>query len=424
MYWYIHGKAYDLTPYLDKHPGGRYILESVRGLDATALFESYHRSTNNRAIYNIMEKYRVDAPALLPTYDWDHTPIYDDILDVVLRYKKEHGLKATWATWAWYGFLGVLHHVFLWHWILGTGGWIVPVCLGLTMWFWCGALLHDGTHYSFCDRPEWSRRIGAWCGWLFVLPSLWVKQHVVAHHTHTNHEHRDPDLHHYDNVVKNRTPFVSWYSTTERDTFGFGNLTRMISIPRSVYWLVPGAVVTNVILSLTYVPILLESNRCFGTGELLAWPRHEKVWAWAQWTMFVLFLAGMGYVRGVAWAFLPFAVCGNVFYACSQVSHVNAPSQELDKCREWAHAQILACQGDYSYGSAIANALSIGLNNQTIHHLFPSIHPCHFPALARRLKPVWKKHALPLSGWTQSYRDSFVAHVAHLRACTDEKKIQ
>ena len=35
--WYIRGQAYDLQPWLDRHPGGRYILETTRGTDCTEL---------------------------------------------------------------------------------------------------------------------------------------------------------------------------------------------------------------------------------------------------------------------------------------------------------------------------------------------------------------------------------------------------
>ncbi len=36
------GEAYDLTPYLSRHPGGRWLLNLAVGRDCTALFESYH----------------------------------------------------------------------------------------------------------------------------------------------------------------------------------------------------------------------------------------------------------------------------------------------------------------------------------------------------------------------------------------------
>ena len=38
----LRGKVYNLSPYLDFHPGGRKILTQSLGKDCTALFESYH----------------------------------------------------------------------------------------------------------------------------------------------------------------------------------------------------------------------------------------------------------------------------------------------------------------------------------------------------------------------------------------------
>lgn len=41
--WTVYrGVAYDLTPYLSRHPGGRWLLNLAIGRDCTALFESYH----------------------------------------------------------------------------------------------------------------------------------------------------------------------------------------------------------------------------------------------------------------------------------------------------------------------------------------------------------------------------------------------
>jgi len=56
--WNIYGKKYNLLPFLDKDPGGKFILERTRGLeDITALFETYHAffkyRTNSRGITKI-----------------------------------------------------------------------------------------------------------------------------------------------------------------------------------------------------------------------------------------------------------------------------------------------------------------------------------------------------------------------------------
>jgi len=46
----IRRKVYNLTPYLNYHPGGIEILEPVLGKDATCLFDKYHRWVNVDAL--------------------------------------------------------------------------------------------------------------------------------------------------------------------------------------------------------------------------------------------------------------------------------------------------------------------------------------------------------------------------------------
>ncbi len=60
--WKIHGKTYDLTNFLNSHPGGKTILESCKnGIDCTASFESYHALCNKNVINSIMKKYEIDT---------------------------------------------------------------------------------------------------------------------------------------------------------------------------------------------------------------------------------------------------------------------------------------------------------------------------------------------------------------------------
>ena len=40
----------------------------------------------------------------------------------------------------------------------------------------------------------------------------------------------------------------------------------------------------------------------------------------------------------------------------------------------------------------------MNLNSQMMHHMFPSVHPCHYPALRHILIPVAKKHGLDYEG--------------------------
>ena len=41
--WFVRdGKVYDVTPFLDNHPGGAAIIESLAGQNATDDFDSIH----------------------------------------------------------------------------------------------------------------------------------------------------------------------------------------------------------------------------------------------------------------------------------------------------------------------------------------------------------------------------------------------
>jgi cytochrome b involved in lipid metabolism len=53
--WKIHGKIYDLTNFLDLHPGGKNILKICEGNeDLTATFESYHAMCDMNKINKLM----------------------------------------------------------------------------------------------------------------------------------------------------------------------------------------------------------------------------------------------------------------------------------------------------------------------------------------------------------------------------------
>ncbi|KAH9424109.1 cytochrome b5 [Dermatophagoides pteronyssinus] len=52
----IHDCVYDVTPFLDEHPGGEEVLIEQAGKDATESFEDVGHSTDAR---DIMKKYKI-----------------------------------------------------------------------------------------------------------------------------------------------------------------------------------------------------------------------------------------------------------------------------------------------------------------------------------------------------------------------------
>merc|ERR1712166_1082988 len=102
----------------------------------------------------------------------------------------------------------------------------------------------------------------------------------------------------------------------------------------------------------------------------------------------------------------------------SQVSHLNEDLMEaqldipMARKREWAAHQILTCC-DYNTDSLLWRTLSIGLNAQAIHHLFPGIEPCHYGPLSQMLKDTCEEHNLPYTNFP-NFVAAIQAHVSYV----------
>ena len=404
--WYIHNGAYDLTNWMDDHPGGRYILEATKGTDCTALFEMYHSSaTKSKYIHRQLQRHKVfhlEEDDDDDGYEWDNTPVYDDMKKIVTQYRQLHGITAYDAGWTmilWYTVWGAMHLLALCEWINGTGG---ALLLGVTMWFFSGDLLHSGTHYCLTHNPRTSESIGWWCGWMFMIPSGWTRQHVLGHHTNTNVPQKDPDLYHYSRMYKS----VDDYSDDDGHHHTTTSLLALLLMPLYTQW-TP---------SFFLYPRLVRNNRWKGVIHQEVWTTGERALGMATWAALWSGVAAVGSVHGPIHAATPFLVVSVIYYLFSQVSHMNLPSMnDNNRRREWAVAQCMAAQGDYSYNSTICNYVSVGLNNQTMHHLFPNVHWCHYPALSALMKPVFLKHNLPTRGWNQTYMDSLNMHIRFVK---------
>jgi hypothetical protein len=60
--WIVNGEEYDLTDFLDKHPGGPDFLLWSKGRDVTVAVYAYHKDPE-RIVMPLLEKYKVQKPA-------------------------------------------------------------------------------------------------------------------------------------------------------------------------------------------------------------------------------------------------------------------------------------------------------------------------------------------------------------------------
>ena len=62
---------------------------------------------------------------------------------------------------------------------------------------------HDGGHFAVC-RNAFINDLAVWGMGIISNPIIWQHQHTYAHHSHTNDEAHDPDLHHFRGLIQLR----------------------------------------------------------------------------------------------------------------------------------------------------------------------------------------------------------------------------
>ena len=120
--WRIHGRDYDMTKFVDDHPGGAHMILLGKGTECTNLFESYHVINEPR---KRLQKYDVTPDGLQPVVPECPSAYMRDIRDMVREhFKQERGKpndghhKASTAA--------ICTYVLLWLIEIGLGVWCAP----------------------------------------------------------------------------------------------------------------------------------------------------------------------------------------------------------------------------------------------------------------------------------------------------------
>ncbi|MCP5082353.1 MAG: hypothetical protein GY948_11715 [Alphaproteobacteria bacterium] len=354
----IGGTLYDLTDWLDHHPGGRELLElqSRHFADATYAFEAHH--SNQSVARELLERFRIGSDDhLSPQLSRDQS-FYSEFRRRVARYLKSvQGGGPTlqgWIVW-WVSISGFfLSHILA----LLTGSYwsVLPLAMfaGLV-----GAYGHNWVH-----QPRY--RGFALCLDLIGLSCRqWQTSHVLQHHMFTNTPH--------DNHWGGTSPFMVVDPVRPRN-----------KLQKSLCWLYFIPVVfcglfANFVLSLKE----LFSDRRAWRGQLFAtrlilpatFLMYSLCWGW----------------RGVLILIAAYGLTSTWYFTLALTNHNNEASWDVDKRRkaeDWGEAQLLASSDVGPQCSYIASAMYLWLNYHTVHHLMPSVDQSHYPRIQQILVEV------------------------------------
>ena len=188
--WRIHGRDYDLTSFVDDHPGGALFILMGKGLDCTHFFEFYH-------LFSVPRE-RLRAYDVTPDGDKPPVPECDSaFMNDVRRMAREHfdqtsfrpgRHKASVLQWALMIGMLVGECYFIWRRLAPPDGSVGAGALAAYLnWLLMCNLMHDGCHAALSTRP-WVNHLGQLLGaapWSCGQAQWWL-QHVVSHHPNIN----------------------------------------------------------------------------------------------------------------------------------------------------------------------------------------------------------------------------------------------
>mmetsp|Transcript_21292 Transcript_21292/g.37089 ORF Transcript_21292/g.37089 Transcript_21292/m.37089 type:complete len:797 (+) Transcript_21292:91-2481(+) len=351
--WYIHGNAYDLAPYVNKHPGGAFAILSARGRECTDLFEMYHPwNDNNR---KVIARYGPKPPPCDPFYEE---------MKVGVRKLFPGGAKSTKMRPFTLGCLLAIWAIYMYLFFVVKTVWSCLIAGALVALF-ATRLAHEAGHMQATIYPRFNRFL-LFIGYLPVGPSLcWYYRHVISHHVETNGEH-DVDVK-FIPLLDLLPKCLRW--------------AKVVSLPG----ICMGAVAEIGLKEI--IDILLFKN-------VAGCPVYYDVGCLIPEAIFWFALHGLFGPSLLGYACM-WLTAGAIFVPMSQVAHAILFPEVFPE-ESWARNQMktsvnFAARSSFWYHAAF------GLTTQIDHHLFPGIGAhCLDDIHDHVVKPICKKHGVPV----------------------------
>lgn len=398
----IQGKVYDVTTWVDRHPGGDLPLLSLAGEDATDAFIAYHPPSAwahlEPFLVGRLSDYRV-SPA-----SRDFHRLSSDFARLGLFHIKGHTVALSFLFMI-FLFLSALYLALVRKSALLGGG-----VMGF-LWIQSGWVGHDSGHYNVMTS-NWANRLAQIVtgNCLTGISIGWWKRNHTAHHIAVNSLDFDPDLQHLPLFVVSSKFFTSLTSVYYNRKMTFDSIARFFVSYQ--HW--------------TYYPVMCFARlNLFGQSiVLLASDTHvPDRWQeilgvaifWIWYPTVVSFLPTWG--DRVTFVMASFVVTSlqHVQFTLNHFSsevYVGQPKGNDWFEKQTAGTMDIECPWwmDWFHG---------GLQFQVEHHLFPRLPRCHLRRISPLVKELCKKHNLTYSsaGFLEANRKTIkVLRTAALQA--------
>jgi fatty acid desaturase (delta-4 desaturase) len=451
MWTVIDGVKYDVTDFLERHPGGSDMLMLAVGRDASVMFHSYHRRLNvARAMLRGMKvleednddddaaqgggrsrsrspkrgkrastpsgrrtksddaevdmledlNHRQDSGRVLGAHSQIESDLYVTIRERVNKYFDETGYSSRGGAFMYIKSatlmtaLGSAYYTAVF--VYPDYALYIAPFIGVMLATVGLSIQHDANHGAFSPYPTLNRWVGLLDDLIGGSALMWRHQHNIAHHAHPNDHDLDADtISNFPLIRMNPILPVRWYLRFQHIYAPI--LYSLLGIAYPI-----GDVQGFLAKSYEHVklhPLRLIDSFTFLLGKTV----HYGLVLGLPWYVH-------GWKFALAFFFVMQAVGGNFLASVFAVSHNSeANDYNCDPDLDWAETQIrTSC--NWSPHSTFWWLVSGGLNFQIEHHLFPGVCHVHYPAIHKIVKATCEEFELPYN----SYDTYFAIYKSHL----------
>jgi len=377
----IRGVCYDVSDFMHRHPGGKFMLDLSIGRDATIMFESAHCQREKAEMVLKMLPVVTEVPADLDGNGGDFpkpadSPLYESIRKrVVTEVLRANGYKHARGVPLWHWLTVLVTQLTACYLFLTDPAWYTGLLLGWAL-VWTGTgLQHTANHGCLTRWPALNYLLGLTDD-LFPGGSslVWRYHHQVSHHAYCNDTALDQDVFSSFPLMRfDESMELKWF---HRFQWFYGNLLFCLMYPS---------------IEMQDVSQILHMSS-FHT-EFSGTPKGEKfialflkavhvLWLW------VLPLYWYGFSRMLVPYFFAVSVGGWLLAVSFVVSHNVEECKTPEAATDWGLEQITTST---SWGGAIASFFWGGLNLQIEHHLFPCVAHNLYPLIQPIVEDECKK---------------------------------
>ncbi len=351
----IHGILYNPTEFQNIHPGGSVWLEVCKGTDATSLFETMHLN-NTLATYNLKKIPSIGTYSIV--HSWNYSS-YRSISNEILKiFPTSHSRLTSHYKFTIWCMLGIILHINLIFTTEFNLNWMFTLVTSAIVNTVLGGFGHNYLHTldKKCLALDWNG-----------LSSFeWILEHIISHHCNPNSDHDHDSL--------SMLPFVDWQNSS------FKNIL-----------ILPIFAIGEIVVSLQgyfghkcrWYPLYINLS----TLEKSPYP------LWIQCAPFLFLIRIISHLLFQPFNIAFFSLTASLLIASfyfSYLAHLNHAFQGTKTMDFLCHQ--LATTRDFKSNKILPNDLLLGLDKQTLHHLFPHIDHSLFTTEIRKLLQKHTKH--------------------------------